>query len=135
MIFKKALGLIAAAAALAAAVCIVVVAAAMALYALLREYLTPAGAAAALALAAAAIACVLALIAYRLVQPRRLRRDEENITTRLIDLARERPIIAAGAAVAAGLVLLRNPGVVTSAISAFVAGRAGAKTERRRKRR
>lgn len=134
MILRKALGLVATVAALAAAVTVAVVGAAMALYAVLREYLAPAGAAAALALAAAVVAGVLAFAAFRQVKPRPLRRDEENLTTRLIDLARERPIVAAGAAVAAGLVLLRNPGVVTSAITAFVAGRA-AKSDSGRKRR
>ena len=135
MILKKALGLVASVAALAAAVGVVVVAAAMALYAIAREYLTPAGSAAVLALVAAILAAVLAFVAFRQVRPRPLRRDEENVTTRLIELARERPIIAAGAAVAAGLVLLRNPGVVTSAVTAFMAGRAGGKADSRRRRR
>jgi hypothetical protein len=135
LILKKALGLVATVAALAAAVAVVVVAAAMALYAILREQLTPAGSAAVLALIAAAISAILAFVAFRQVRPRPLRRDEENLTTRLIDLAREKPVIAAGAAVAAGLVLLRNPGVVTSAITAFMAGRAGGKADARRRRR
>ena len=134
MIVKKALGLIATAAAVAAAAAVAVVAAAFALYALAREYLTPAGASAVIAVGAAVLAAILAFVAYRQVKPRPLRKDEENLTTRLIDLARERPIIAAGAAVAAGLVLLRNPGVVSSAVAAFMAGRAG-RTEARRGRR
>ena len=125
MILKKALSLVATAAALAAAASVAVVAAAFAFYALLREYLSPAGAAAVIALGAAVLAGVLAFVAFRVVKPRPLRRDEENITTRLIDLARDKPIIAAGAAVAAGLILLRNPGVVTSAVTAFMASRAG----------
>jgi len=135
LILRKVLGLVAAASALAAAVGVAVVAASMALYAVLREYLTAAGAAAVLALAAALLAAVLAFVAFRTAKPRPLRRDEENVTTRLIDLAREKPVIAAGAAVAAGLVLLRNPGVVTSAVTAFVAARASGKPEPRRRRR
>lgn len=136
MILKKALGFVAAVAAMAAAAGVCVVAAAFAIYALLREYLTPAGASAALAVGAAVIAAILAFVTFRKAQPRPLRRDEENLTTRLFDLAREKPLIAAGAAVAAALVLLRNPGVVGAAVSAAMASRAreAGRREGRRRR-
>lgn len=136
MILKKALGFVAAVAAMAAAAGVCVVAAAFAIYALLREYLTPAGASAVIAVGAAVIAAILAFVTFRKAQPRPLRRDEENLTTRLFDLAREKPLIAAGAAVAAALVLLRNPGVVGAAVSAAMASRAreAGRREGRRRR-
>jgi hypothetical protein len=124
LIVKKALSFVAAIAAMAAAAATCVVAAAYALYALLRYYLGPAGAAAVIAIVFAAVTVTLAVITFRKTQPQATRRDEQSLTTRLIDLAREKPIIAAGAAAAAGLVLLRNPRVVGAAVSAAMASRA-----------
>ena len=124
MILKKALSAVAAVAAMAAAAAVCVVAAAFALYALLRDYIGPAGAAAAIAVCAAILTAILAFVLFHKAQPRPLKPEEQNLTTRLFDLAREKPVIAAGAAVAAGLVLLRNPGVVGAAVSAAMASRA-----------
>lgn len=124
MILKKALSLIAAIAAMAAAAVVCVVAAAYALYALLRYYLGPAGASAVIAVGFAVLTLILAFVAFRKAKPKPTRREEQTLTTRLIDLAREKPIIAAGAAAAAGLVLLRNPKVVTAVVTAAMAGRA-----------
>jgi hypothetical protein len=137
LILKKALVYVAAVAAMAAAAGVCVVAAAYAIYAGLREYLNPAAASAVIALGAAIVAVILAFVTFRKAQPRPLRRDEENLTTRLFDLAREKPVIAAGAAVAAALVLVRNPGVVGAAVSAAMASRAreAGRREGRRQRR
>ena len=98
MILKKALSLIAAIAAMAAAAVVCVVAAAYALYALLRYYLGPAGASAVIAVGFAVLTLILAFVAFRKAKPKPTRREEQTLTTRLIDLAREKPIIAAGAA-------------------------------------
>lgn len=124
MILKKALSYVAAVAAMAAAAGVCVVAAAYSIYALLREALNPEAASAVIAVGAALVGLVLAFVTFRKAQPRPLRPEEQNLTTRLFDLAREKPVIAAGAAVAAALVLLRNPGVVGAAVSAAMAGRA-----------
>ena len=124
MILKKALALIAAVAAMAAAAAVCVVAAAFAFYALLRAYVGPAGAAAVIALVAALAALILAFVSFRKAQPKPDRREDQSLATRLIDLAREKPIIAAGAAAAAGLVILRNPGVLAAIVSAAMTGRA-----------
>jgi hypothetical protein len=134
LILKKALLYVAAIAAMAAAAGVCIVAASFAIYALLREYLNPAGASAAIAIGAAVLAAILAFATFRKAQPRPLRRDEQNLTTRLFDLAREKPVIAAGAAVAAALVLLRNPGVVGAAVSAAMASRARTAGHRERRR-
>ena len=137
MILRKALSVVAAVAALAAAAAVCVVAAAFALYAVARDYLSPAGASAAIAVLAAILVALLFFFLLHKAQPRPLKREEENLTTRLVDLARDRPIIAAGAAVAAGLVLLRNPGVIGAALSATMANRAreAGRREGRRERR
>jgi hypothetical protein len=124
LILKKALSLVAAVAAMAAAAAVCVVAAAFALYALLRYYIGPAGAAAVIAVLAAALTGVLAYLALRKAKPKPERREEESVSTRLIELARERPIIAAGAAAAAGLVILRNPAVISTLVTAAMASRA-----------
>jgi hypothetical protein len=135
LIVNKALSLVAAVAAMAAAAAVCIVAAAFALYALLRVYIGPAGAAAAVAAGAAIVAVILALIAYSKVRSRRLRPEDQTLTTRLFDLARDKPIIAAGAALAAGLVLVRNPGVVAAMASAAMAGRARDHRRDKRERR
>jgi hypothetical protein len=124
LILKRALGLVAAIAALAAAAAVCVIAAAYALYALLLVYIGTAGAAAVIAVIAAIAASILAWICFRKVKPGPDLRQDQSLSNRLIDLAREKPIIAAGAAAAAGLVLLRNPGVVGTIVSAAMTGRA-----------
>ena len=139
MIVRKALSLIAAVAAMAAAAAVCVVAAAYALYAFIRSYLDPAWASAVIAVGFAVVAVVLAWIAFRKTRPAsfRRRRDEEpSLSVRLIELAREKPIIAAAVAAAAGFVVLRNPRVLATAITAAMAGRArDAERDRRRGRR
>lgn len=108
-------------AALAAAAGVAVVAAAFALYALLVEALRPAGAAAVVAAIAALIALVGALLMGRKGSPPP--REEQGPAGRLLDIARERPVLAAAAAVATGVVALRNPKIMAAVVSAFVAGR------------
>jgi ABC-type nickel/cobalt efflux system permease component RcnA len=139
LIVRKALSLIAAIAAMAAAAAVCVVAAAYALYAFLRYYLDPAWASAAIAIGFAVIAVVLAWLAFRKTRPesfRRARDEDPSLAAKLIELAREKPLIAAAAAAAAGFVVLRNPRVLATAITAAMAGRArDAERDRRRSRR
>ena len=125
------LNLAAAVAAVAAAAAVVVVAASFAVYALARPDLGEAGAAAVVAAVFALIAVIVAWLATRKVVPKARpghRADEANVTDRLIEMAKERPIMALGAgaaaAAAAMFVLVRNPAVITALISAFVAGKA-----------
>lgn len=121
---KKAISLTAAISALAAAAAVCIFAAAFALYALLRYSMTPAGAAAVVALVFAAIAALVGVIMLRRGDPHRGHHEDQSLPTRLFDLARERPVIAAAAAAAAGFVLLRNPSLMTAAFTAAMAGRA-----------
>ncbi len=112
--------------ALGAASATVVVALAFSLFALLEASLGRAGASAAVALAFAVLAgIVAALIALQIGGGgHRKSAREPSLTDRLGELPRERPILAAGAALAAGLIALRNPQVVASIVGAVLASRA-----------
>ena len=108
---------VAALAAMAATAAVVVVSASFAFYALLRTYIGPSGAAGCVTLAAAIVLGVLALILLRKakgpkVKPRKP--GEGGLADRLTGLVSDRPVVAAGAAVAAGLLAWRNPTLVST---------------------
>jgi flagellar biosynthesis component FlhA len=124
--FDKILRLLAAAAAIVAAAVVVVVAASFAVYAAAKPYVGEAWAAAIVAGVFALIAVVLAASLTAKARPKPQRAEDQSLTTRLIELARDKPIVAAGAAVAGAIVLARNPKIVTTILSAAVAGRAAA---------
>lgn len=125
MNLRRILNLAAAIAAVAAAAAVCVVAAAYAVYALAESYLSPAGAAAVVAAVFAIVALIVAWVATRKVTPRRREPAEEaSLVDRAMLLAKERPLVALGAAAAAVTVLIRNPAVITALVSAFVAGSA-----------
>lgn len=131
MILKKALNTLAAAAAIAAAVVVCVIAASFALYAFAKDYVGPAWAAAIVAGVFALVAVIVGLIATSKVRPPKAERgapEQPDMAARLILLARDRPIVAAGATVAAAILLARNPKIVTTILSAAIAGRAASKT-------
>jgi Na+/melibiose symporter-like transporter len=124
--------MVAAIAAIAAAAVVVIVALAFALYAGVRDIVGPAWAAAAVAGAAALIALILAFALTRKARPPKpVKGDDQNLTSRLIDLARERPLVAAGAVAAAAAVVIKNPRVLTAMITAFFANRAAQPPRRR----
>ena len=127
MNLKRILNLAAALSAVAAAAAVVIVAASFAVYAVAKPYLGEAGAAAAVAGVFAVIALVVAWLATRKVVPRTRRGakpDDGTMIDRLIDMAKQRPLVALGGAAAAAVVLMRNPAVITALVSAFVAGSA-----------
>ncbi len=119
------MSLAAALAAIGACAATAVVALAFTLYALLRDPLSPAGASACVAGAACLLAGVLALVAYRQVVPfkrRPLRNPPPppmSFMDRAVDVVRERPIVAAGAALAVGFIALRNPLVIATIVRAL----------------
>lgn len=125
---RRVLRLVAAIAAVAAAAAVVVVAASYAVFALARMWLTPAGSAAVVAAVFALVAVIVAWIAARPVTPPKRMpgppEDDASLVDRLIVIAKERPIVALGAAAAATFVLVRNPAVITAVVSAFMAGNA-----------
>jgi protein-S-isoprenylcysteine O-methyltransferase Ste14 len=124
----KALTAIAAAAALAAAAVVGVVAAAFALFAGFSLLVGQAWAAAIVA-AAAALFVLIAILAVRSggAPRRRHRRDDEapdaSLVQKVVELAKEHPLIAVGAAVGAGIYAIRNPQLVAAVVTAFMAGR------------
>jgi hypothetical protein len=133
LIVRRVVFAVAALAATAAASGVLVVAAAFALYQLLRQFLTPAEAGGVLALAAGIVCALGALVFAAQVKVPTLKRSagrksaaasqNASLPSRVVEFARERPFVAAGAAVAAGLLALANPSLVTAVMRAFVSGR------------
>jgi EamA domain-containing membrane protein RarD len=124
--------MMAAIAAIAAAAVVVVIALSFALYAALRDAVGPAWAAAAVAGVFALLAVILAFMLTRKAKPKPAKGDEQNLTARLVDLARERPLVAAGAMAAAVAVVIRNPRILTAVATAALATRRPAGDTRRR---
>jgi uncharacterized membrane protein len=123
LIFRKLIWLVAAIAAIAAAAVVCVAALAFTLYAAIRDLIGPAWGAAAVALAAAFMALILAFLLTRKARPKRVKGDEQNLSARLVELARERPLVAAGAIAAAVAVIVKNPRILTAVASAAFASR------------
>jgi hypothetical protein len=110
----KAMMAAAALAAMAVAAAVGVIALAFALYALLQPFIGSAGAAASVA-AVSAIAVTLAgLFAARGAESQHKPSEPENfgLAERLLDLVRDKPMASAGVALAAGLMVMRNPAVI-----------------------
>jgi hypothetical protein len=120
---RRLLNLAAAFAAVAAAAVACVIAAAFAVYATARVWLGPAGGAAVTAAVFAVVAVGIAVLATRKVAPEQAAEDV-SLVDRLMQMAKERPLIAAGAAAAILTIVVRNPGVLTAVLSAFLAGQA-----------
>ena len=123
MIFNKFVGLVAAFAAIAAAAAVCMIALAFAIYAGLRDIIGPAWAAAAVAGIVAFIALVIAFVITRKARPKPVKGDSQNLTAKLIELARERPLVAIGAVAAAAPVMLKNPRILTAIVAAAFAPR------------
>ena len=116
--------MVAAIAALAATAAVVVIALSFALYAAVRDLVGPAWGAASVAGAAALVALVLAFALTRKARPpKRVQGDDQNLTGRLIDLARERPLVALGAVAAAATVVIRNPRILSAVVAGLFANR------------
>lgn len=127
--------MVAAIAALAAAAVVVVVALSFALYAAVRDLIGPAWAATAVAGVFALIALILAFVLTRKARPPKpVQGDDQNLTSKLIDLARERPLVAAGAVAAAATVVIKNPRILMAVITGLFAGRAAQPPAGKRRR-
>ena len=123
-ILRKIIVALIGAAVLAASAGVLVVALAMALYALLRPYLGAAGAAAAVVLAAAVLMAIVGLVLERwILKPSRHKgkpEDEQDLLQKLIGMAQERPMIAAGALIGAIFLAIRNPALTAVVVKAFL---------------
>ena len=111
--------------ALATATVVAILAVAFALFAVLTPLITAAGAA---AIVAGVFAVVVAVVALVVAGGSRDRRYDENhggaadfgLVERLLEMARERPLLSVGAAIAAGVIAIRNPALVATIAAAFI---------------
>lgn len=126
MIKKLVLGVIALSA-VATAVGVALVSAAFAVYASLVTDLGPPGAAAAVAGIAALLVAVLGLVVALRAKGRPHPHAEPSLMDTIGGIARERPMLAAGGALLAGLIALKNPKLAAGLASAFLAGKAADK--------
>ena len=114
----------ASATALAVSAGVIVVALAFALYALAKPYVGAAGGAAVVAGAAALLIGAIGLAIGWAARPRRRKiREPESPLDRVVDFIRDKPVTSIAAAIAAGLMAVRNPGYLGAAIRSFVDGR------------
>ena len=98
---------------------VVVVALAYALYALMRDQ-ADLGAAASAAVVAGAVALIFVIVAVALAIKAGAKPKEAPLVERLKNFVRERPVTAAGAALAAGVFAVRNPKMFLPLVLAFL---------------
>jgi membrane protein implicated in regulation of membrane protease activity len=125
VIFEKTLRPLAAAAAIAAAAAVGVVSAAFAVYAVLVPLVTPAGAAAIVAAVAALIVAVAGMLAARKVEGHRDHHHQApqggfDMTSKVVEIVRDRPLLSIGVGLAAGIFALKNPTLTASLAKAFL---------------
>jgi len=122
----------AAVAAIATAAVLCVVALGQALYFALTDiaYMHPAGAALVLAAIMAVFALLVAWLTFRKGGAHKAPEEPASLTDRVIGLAKERPIIATVAGLAAGFIFLRNPALATIVAAAL----SGAPTDQGRRK-
>lgn len=106
-------------AAAATAAGVVVVSASFAFYALVRTYLGPSGAAACVTIVAAIVLGALAFFLFGKAKGPKAKSKASDpaaggLVERLTGLVSDRPVVAASAAVAAGLLAWRNPTLVST---------------------
>ncbi len=105
-----------------------VVAAAYALFEALRPPLGPAGSAGVVALVIFLLLGVIAATLAYQGRPSPKAEKDQGLSGKVLQLARDKPLVALGALVAAGIVVARNPRLVTAVVSAFLAGQSSKKT-------
>lgn len=129
MILKKAILYVSGVAAISAAASVAVVALAYALFAAVEPAVGPAWASAIVAGSAAVLIGALAAVLLMAAKgPKPLKKTEErDLTSRLIELARDKPWVAAGAVAAGAAIIMKNPKITAAVLSAVMAGRASKK--------
>jgi hypothetical protein len=126
LIVGRTIAAVTAAVALATATMLCVVAAACALFWVLEPLVGGAGAAALLAGVLALIVAIAVLIAVSRTGHHPQHQQAHSGPTdfafvdRIIEMAKDRPILSAGAALAAGLIAIRNPALVATIVAAFM---------------
>jgi membrane associated rhomboid family serine protease len=124
VILRRLLYFLTGAAALSVSAGVVVVALAYALYALVKPAVGPAGASGIVAGAAAVLIGLIGLVLTNMARPPKKKPGEpESIVDRIVDFVRSKPVTSLGAAIAAGILAVRNPGYLGMALRSFVEGR------------
>lgn len=126
---KRIVTLSAAVAAIAAAAGVCVVALAYTLYAVAREWLTPAGSSAVVALAFALVAVIIAVVIMGKTRPKP--QPEASPVERLVELARQKPLLAAAGIIGASFIAVRNPGMVATLVMGLMAPKPDPRGRRR----
>ena len=111
---------------------VAVVAAAMALFHLSQDIMGSAGAYAVVALAAALVAVIGGLLGNFSFKRAPKPPPEPTLADTVGRMVRERPFLSAGAAIAAGLIAMKNPGVAGAVLTSFLAGRGQKDSSRHR---
>lgn len=123
-ILRKVIIAVVGAAMLAASAAVMVVAAAMAVYGLLRPYLGDPGAAAAIVLAAGLVMLAVGwALESRLLKARAHKpapADDHDPMRKLVGIAQEKPLIAAGALIGAIFLAIRNPALTAVVAKTFL---------------
>ena len=118
---KKALAGAVGLAALWTGVAIILVAAALALFFALEPSIGRAGGAAVVALIFAVIlGLMLALVMARAGGPKEPEHHDGGMVETLLGMAKERPILSVAAAIAATVIVFRNPALVATIAAAFL---------------
>ena len=105
---------------------VLVVSAAFALFAMLRGFVGGPGAAALTALAAAALMAVVAFSfeawaqSSKKAKPGSAGAGDQDLLARLIGMAQDKPVIAAGAVVGAIFLAIRNPALTAIVVKSFL---------------
>jgi hypothetical protein len=122
----KALMAVAAAAAIAAAAAVSAVAAAFALFAAMAPLVGAPWSAAIVSGAFAALVLVAGLIARSRAGGRERRHEaapDASLVQKVVEMAKDHPLMATGVALGAGVYALRNPKLVAAVVAAFMEGR------------
>jgi hypothetical protein len=135
VIFRRLLFFLAGAMALAVAAGVFVVALAYALFALVKPFVGPAGAAAIVAGSAALFIAIAGLVLANLGKPPKKKPGEpDSVVDAVIDFVRSKPVTAIAGAVTAGLLAVRNPKYLGAMIGAFFERHERTTTRRGRRR-
>jgi hypothetical protein len=84
----------------------------------------PAWASAGVAGIVALLALILAFALTRKARPKPAKGDSKNLTAQLIELARERPLVAVGVVGAAAAVVIKNPRILGAVVAGLFVSRA-----------
>jgi hypothetical protein len=120
VILRRILFFLAGATALSVSAGVIVVALAYALFALVKPALGPAGASAVVAGAAAVLIGLIGLVLSLLARPPKKKPGEpDSIVDRVVDFVSSKPFTSLAAALAAGVLMVRNPRYLGMALNSF----------------